>query len=165
MEQQSQFEGWAILEIFGHQKYAGFVKTEYYGTACMFRCDVPPLEERQQVTRGGCYVETDADSRSWVPPGSIVKKSATQGYSKLFGVGSIYSMTPCDEKAALAAVEELQPRGLMLVSLPKGKAISAGSPADVPPKEGFDCCGGDLVYGHEIGCPSNDGGENPDDDD
>ena len=105
MEQQSQFEGWAILEIFGHQKYAGFVKTEYYGTACMFRCDVPPLEERQQVTRGGCYVETDADSRSWVPPGSIVKKSATQGYSKLFGVGLIYSMTPCDEKAALAAVE------------------------------------------------------------
>jgi hypothetical protein len=163
MEQQSQFEGWAILEIFGHQKYAGFVKTEYYGTACMFRCDVPPLEERQQVTLGGCYVASDADSRSWVPPGSTVQKCATQGYSKLFGVGAIYSMTPCDQDAALKAVEELQPRSLMLVSLPKGRTIAAGSPADIPSETGFDCCGGDLAHGHEIGCPSTyDAGEDPD---
>jgi len=159
MEQQSQFEGWAILEIFGHQKYAGFVKTEYYGTACMFRCDVPPLEERQQVTRGGCYVETDADSRSWVPPGSIVKKGVTQGYSKLFGVGAIYSMTPCDQDAALKAVEELQPRSLMLVSLPKGKALGAAPEAI---SRDYDCCGGNPEEGHNLGCSYFDEEEDPD---
>jgi hypothetical protein len=153
--EQSSFEGWAILEIFGHQKYAGFVKTEYYGTACMFRCDVPPLEERERVTRGGAYVETETDTRSWAPPGSRVKQVATQGYSKLFGVGAIYSMTPCDEAAALRAVEELQPRSLMLVSLPVGKAIAAGSPADIPPETGFDCCGGNLVEGHDEDCIEN----------
>jgi hypothetical protein len=131
-EQQSTYEGWAILEIFGHQKYAGFVKTEYFGTACMFRCDVPPLPEREQVTKGGCYVETDVDSRSWVPPGSKVKKVATIGYTKLFGVGAIYSMTPCDEQAALRAVEEIQPRSLMLVSLPAGKALAAGADPESP---------------------------------
>jgi hypothetical protein len=126
-EQQSTYEGWAILEIFGHQKYAGFVKTEYFGTACMFRCDVPPLNEHEKVTKGGCYVDEDANGRRWVPPGSTVKAPATIGYSKLFGVGAIFSMTPCDEQAALRAVEELQPRSLMLVSLPAGKALAAAA--------------------------------------
>lgn len=147
MTEQSQFEGWAILEIFGHQKYAGYVKTEYYGTACMFRCDVPPLEEREQVTRAGCYVncEPNPDSgqvehSAWVPPGSSVKKAATLGYSKLFGVGAIYSMTPCDQEAALRAVEELQPRSLMLVSLPVGKTITAAATFGNP--FGVDLCPG-----------------------
>lgn len=124
-DQQSHFEGFAILEIFGHQKYAGFVKTEYFGTACMFRCDIPPLPEREKVTQSGCYVDEAPNLRQWVPPGSTVKTVATEGYSKLFGVGAIYAMTPCDEKAALAAVEKLQPRSLMLVKLPEGKALAA----------------------------------------
>src|SRR5258706_1182508 len=131
-ETQSAFEGWAILEIFGHQKYAGFVRTVYYGTACMFQCDVPPLKERERVTISGCYVDFKAfpdppiESREWAQPGSTVKQPATEGYSKLFGVGAIYALTPCDEKAALKAVEEIQPRPLMLVSLPEGKALTAG---------------------------------------
>jgi hypothetical protein len=150
-DQQSNFEGWAILEIFGHQKYAGFVKTEYYGTACMFRCDVPPLKERERITRSGLRVETpdDPNVHVWAPPGSSVKHCATQGYSKLFGVGAIYSMTPCDEAAALRAVEELQPRSLMLVSLPPEKALAAAAePQDID----FKCCAGNPHDGHEIGC-------------
>jgi hypothetical protein len=133
-EQQSEYSGWAILEIFGHQKYAGYVKAEYYGTACMFRCDVPPLPERERVTRSCCYVTSiepnfpgSPEVTRYAPAGSTVKEAATPGYSKLFGVGSIYSMTPCDEAAALRAVEELQPRALMLVSLPVGKALGAAA--------------------------------------
>jgi hypothetical protein len=133
-QQQSHFEGFAILEIFGHQKYAGFVRTEYFGTACMFRCDIPPLPEREQIVRSGAYVKgvlTDSDEirserHTWVPPGSTVKQPATVGYSKLFGVNAVYSMTPCDEKACLAAVAEIQPRPLMLVKLPEGKALAPG---------------------------------------
>jgi hypothetical protein len=128
-DQQSSFEGFAILEIFGHQKYAGYVKTEYFGSECMLRLDIPPLQERERVTKGGCYVLEHRDGqgnelRSWVPPGSTVKEIATDGYSKMFGVKAIYSMTPCDEKACLAAVAELQPRPLMLVKLPEGKALT-----------------------------------------
>lgn len=119
-EAQSNFEGWAILEIFGHQRFAGFVKTEYYGTACMFRLDVPPLEERTRTTKRAGSVDGQ-----WTPAGTVVKEGATLGYSKLFGVGAIYALTPCDEKAALKAVEEIQPRPLMLVSLPQEKALSA----------------------------------------
>ena len=150
--EQSTFEGFAILEIFGHQKYAGYVTTEYYGAACMFRCDVPPLPERERVTKSGCYVQGSGDFSQYAPAGSTVKEPATIGYTKSFGVGAIYSMTPCDKEACLAAVAELQPRPLMLVSLPVGKAIAAGSPADIPPETGFSCCAGNLAEGHEIGC-------------
>ena len=145
-EGQSEYSGWAILEIFGHQKYAGYVTTQTFGTAVLFRCDVPPLSEREKTTRSGCYL---AD-RSYAPPGSTVKESETPGYSKLFGVGAIYSMTPCDEAAALRAVEELQPRALMLVSLPVGKALGAGA---LPPHlDELPCCGGNHEEGHSTGC-------------
>lgn len=71
-----------------------------------------------------------------------MKKAATIGYTKLFGVGAIYSMTPCDEAAALRAVEELQPRSLMLVSLPAGKALAAAEiDAAIDPYDGdSDLC-------------------------
>jgi hypothetical protein len=121
-DQQSSFEGWAILEIFGHQRYAGFVKTEVFGTASMFRLDVPALEERTRVTKRAGSVDGQ-----WAPAGTTVKESATPGYSKLFGVGAIYCLTPCTQEAALAAVEEIQPRALMLVSLPEGKTLAAAA--------------------------------------
>ena len=47
MEANATFEGWAIVELFGHGKEAGFVKTEYYGSCAMFRVDVPELPERE----------------------------------------------------------------------------------------------------------------------
>jgi hypothetical protein len=144
MSEQSSFEGWAILEIFGHQKYAGYVKTEYYGTACMFRCDVPALEARERVTRGGCRVQVgdDPDHHEYVPPGSTVQEAATPPYTKLFGVGAIYSMTPCDEKACLAAVAELQPRPLLLVSLPSNGKTMAEMPLSgwLGPPDPLDLC-------------------------
>ena len=143
MDTQSSYEGWGILEIFGHQKYAGFIKTEYFGVAAMVRCDVPPLDERQRITRNGCYVETEKDTSVWTPPGSTVKQPATQGYSKLFGISAIFSMTPCDEKAALAAVEEIQPRSLMLIKLPEGaKAIAAAVDRAIDPDDEEEDDGG-----------------------
>lgn len=40
---QATFEGWAVLEIFGHQRYAGYVTTQAFGQSVLFRVDVPPL--------------------------------------------------------------------------------------------------------------------------
>ncbi len=152
-EDQARYEGWAILEIFGHQRFAGFVKTEYYGTACMFRLDVPPLEERTRVTKRAGTV-----GGQWVQAGATVQEGAVQGYSKLFGVGAIYAMTPCTQEAALAAVEEIQPRPLMLVSLPPEKALeSAALPVSMCPACGApqnDC---NCLLGDEDEDPYEDG--------
>jgi hypothetical protein len=151
-EQQAAFEGWAILEIFGHQTFAGYVKTEYYGGDAMFRLDVPPLPEREHVTRSGCYVENGSpDLRRWVNAGATIKAVATEGYTKLFGVKALYSMTPCTQEAALKAVESIQPRALMLVSLPPEKAIAQ---AAEPIERGFTCCDGNPEEGHSDGCPN-----------
>jgi len=108
----------------------------------MFRCDIPPLPERERITRSGLRVATpeDPEVHVWAPPGSSVKHCATQGYTKLFGVGAIYSMTPCDQEAALRAVEEIQPRALMLISLPTEKAIAAAA----EPENMFDDADTDM---------------------
>jgi hypothetical protein len=125
-EQQARFEGWAVLEIFGHQRYAGYVTTEAYGQAVMFRIDVPPLEERERITRSYEWI----DDRN-VPPGSTVKEAAVPGYTKLFGVGAIYGITPCTQDAAVKAVAAMQPRKLQLISLGQERALGK-APTDEP---------------------------------
>lgn len=110
---ESNFEGWAVVEVFGHQRYAGFVTTEAFGQAVLFRVDVPPLAERERVTKHYGY---DDDGNS-VPPGSTVKESAVQGYTKYFGPGAIYAMTPCTQDVAQEAVESMQPRKVSIVTL------------------------------------------------
>ncbi len=41
-----------------------------------------------------------------------------QGYTKYFGPGAIYAMTPCTQEAAEEAVASMQPRKVSLVSVP-----------------------------------------------
>jgi hypothetical protein len=112
-EQQSTFAGYAILEIFGHQRYAGYVQTQTFGQAVMWRIDVPGLEPRERISTAFDYV-----GNTRCPPGTIIREGAVQGYSKLFGSGAIYCCTPCTQEAALKAVEEMQARPLMVVKVP-----------------------------------------------
>ncbi len=48
---QTPIEGWAILELFGHNKTAGYVTTAIIGTSGMLRVDVPELEDAPGYTR------------------------------------------------------------------------------------------------------------------
>lgn len=105
MENQANFNGWAIVEIMGHQRYAGKVSTETFGGTVLFRVDVPPLPERE-ATLGYSRQVNDV----YMPQGSKVMFSEVQGYSKLFGAASIYCITPCSEEAAVAAVEQMSMR-------------------------------------------------------
>lgn len=120
---QSNFSGFAVVEIYGHQKYAGHVSTELFGTAVMFRIDIPALEERERWTERNEY----HNEFGYLKPGTKVKEGAVQGYTKLFGPGAIFSLTPCTEEACIKAVEAMQPRPFMVVELPKLPALEAGS--------------------------------------
>lgn len=42
----AKFESWAILEIMGHQKYAGRVSEQAIGGASFVRVDVPEIDGR-----------------------------------------------------------------------------------------------------------------------
>ena len=40
-ENQAEFKGWAKVEVMGHQSHIGYVTTEAYGQAVLFRIDRP----------------------------------------------------------------------------------------------------------------------------
>jgi len=124
--QQAKFDGWAIVDVLGHQRYVGYVTTEAYGQAVLFRIDVPALDERNRVTKRPGYA---GDGR-YLPAGTTVVEGAVAGYTKLIGAGSIYAITPCTKEAALEAVEQAQPRPLMQVVLPPEKALPQTTATD-----------------------------------
>lgn len=112
----TQFSGWAIVEMFGHQREAGFVTTRYFGTACLFQVDVPDLPERDFCLTEAAYVDG-----KWTPAGAKVRRPGTPGRSRLLGPGAVYAMNPCTEVAARAAIEASLGRELVLLEFPPGK--------------------------------------------
>jgi len=147
--QQARFDGWAIVDVLGHQRYVGYVTTEAYGQAVLFRVDVPALDARERTTKAPEYV-----GHRYVPAGTVVKEGEVQGYTKLIGSGSIYCITPCSKEAALKAVGEMQRRPLMSLTLPEGHALPAAPLSDeendaLNDAEGDDESDDDEVTGDE----------------
>src|SRR5271154_4995145 len=67
-------EGWSVAELFGHGKAIGFVTTEYFGTACIFRCYTPERAAREYLLEKpsyGRHPETMAEML--LPAGTKVK--------------------------------------------------------------------------------------------
>jgi hypothetical protein len=129
-ENQASFTGWARVEVMGHQTHIGFVKTEAYGQAVMFRVDTPELPEREYVLTEPAYVST-----VWTRAGATVRRIARPGCSVLVGAGSIYRIIPCTEAAALKAIDADERAVLKLVSLPESAALP---PGDEAPDERFE---------------------------
>ena len=146
-QQQAKFEGWAVIGLFGHQKEAGFVTTEYYGGAAMFRIDVPELPAREwileQPQRG--------DNYELLPVGTKVKREAVSARTRLVGPGAVYDMTPCTEELVRRAIERGINRPLIVLELPKDKQLTAGEPPEDDDEEEDYTAGVDLEEdGEEI---------------
>lgn len=124
-ETQTSFSGWAKVEVMGHQSHIGFVTTEVYGTACMFRIDQPAIPEEQRT-----LAEREYTSSGYLSAGTVVKQPTIEGVSVLVGSGSIYRIIPCTEAVALKAVRESQRKPLVVVSLPESMALPAASDRD-----------------------------------
>src|SRR5580698_405506 len=92
---QGVFEGWAVVELFGHSQEIGFVTTEAYGGAVLFRVDRPELIEREYTLERPEYIDYQT-----VPKGSKVKRSGLPAKSRLIGPAAIYALNPCTEEAA-----------------------------------------------------------------
>jgi hypothetical protein len=57
MAEQTEFKTWAIVEVMGHNEYAGFVSSESIAGAGMLRVDVPETSKRAAFTK---YLSTSA---------------------------------------------------------------------------------------------------------
>lgn len=126
-QKQAVFDGWAIVDVLGHQRYVGYVTTEAYGQAVLFRIDVPQLEARDRVTKRPGYI-----GDRYCPAGTTVQEGPVAGYTKLIGAGSIYAITPCTKEAALTAVEDMQSRPLMSLQLPSDHALPEPMAVECP---------------------------------
>ena len=82
---QSRMACWAKVEVMGHQSHVGFVRTEAYGQAVLFRIDTPELPEREYVLTEPEYVKDDGPGVTWAPAGAKVRREATPGVTVLVG--------------------------------------------------------------------------------
>ena len=91
MTDTDKFQGWAILELMGHRRLAGWVtETELAGQGVL-RLDVPRT--------------TAEDAVEGAPPDGEEPWLGTQYYSP----AALYCMTPCDEASARAVARYAQP--------------------------------------------------------
>lgn len=93
MEQTTadRFECWCIVEVFGHNVFAGFVSERTIGGAALIQVDVPEVDEQHPA------------------------------FTKLFGASAIYSMTPTTEAHAREAAAQIRVRPVTLYILPEPK--------------------------------------------
>jgi len=132
-QQQASFSGWARVEVMGHQTHIGFVRTEVYGAAVMFRIDQPEFPEREFTLTRPAYVEG-----RWTDAGAKVKRQPIKGCTVLVGAGSIYRIIPCSEEAARLAIEEIERAELKLIEPPPGRTLAAPFPVDQEDEEEDD---------------------------
>ena len=89
---ESPFEGWAVLELMGHRKLAGYVSEQEIAGASFIRIDVPATNGEGNV--------------------------ATQFYS----AGAVYCLTPTTEQIARGLAAHAQPEPVTRWELPPAAA-------------------------------------------
>jgi hypothetical protein len=123
-DNQAEFRGFARVEVMGHQSHCGFVTTEAYGQAVLFRIDRPEIPEHEETL----------DHADWVgetrcPAGTVVRRAKIDAVTVLVGSGSIYRIIPCTEEAARKAIiNESERRPLSVVRLPESVQIAEVAP-------------------------------------
>lgn len=126
---QSAFEGYAVIEMMGHRKEIGFVTTQAFGQAVLFRVDTPELPEREYILQSPEY----AGGR-YCPVGTKVQRPSSPARSCLVAPSALYAINPCSEQAAMAMVERNISRPLIILELPE-QALLPGAPASDFPDE------------------------------
>lgn len=118
---QATFEGWAAIEMMGHRKEIGFVTTQAFGQAVLFRVDNPGLPEREYILESPEYA-----GGQYCPTGTKVKRSSSPARSCLVAPSALYAINPCSEQAAMAMIERSIARPLIVLELPEQAALPPG---------------------------------------
>src|ERR1051326_2593236 len=120
---QGTFEGWAIVEMMGHRKEIGFVTTQAFGQAVLFRVDTPELPEREYTLESPEYSRHNGAGERWCPIGTKVKRESSPARSCLVAPSSLYAINPCTEEAAMLAIERSVHRPLIALEIPPQAAL------------------------------------------
>ncbi len=115
-EQQVKFETWALLELYGHARLAGLVSEQTIGGVGFIRVDVPEVQRQAMHWLDGGKHET------------VVETLA--GFTKFYGPGALFSITPTTEEIARAVACSIASRPIQQFDLPQLKALEAPSRDD-----------------------------------
>ena len=96
MADETTFEGWAILELMGHRRLAGYVRETTIAGAGFLRLDVPSNEANAGPDEAGM------EATQFYPPSSV------------------YCLTPTSEAAARAVAVRSRPEPVRRFELPAG---------------------------------------------
>jgi hypothetical protein len=116
---------YAVVEVLGHNTFAGKVSQHVLGGTAFIRVDVPTLPERKTKT-------------SW---GSEQVYPEVRGFTKLIGASSIYAITPCSEEVARLTAESRRSSPLEVVNVTPKQLPAPAPRADEEDEddEGMHC--------------------------
>ncbi len=143
---QGTFEGWAIVEMMGHRKEIGFVTTQAFGQAVLFRVDTPELPEREYTLEHPEYARLNGMGERWCPMGTKVKREASPARSCLVAPSSLYAINPCSEQAAMALIERNKARPLIALEVPEQAALPPATMLEVQDYDDEDSTTGDEGF-------------------
>ena len=95
MDENTKFEHWAIVELFGRQVIAGKVTEQTIGGTAFVRVDVPEMGDQP-------------------------------GFTRFYGNGAIYALTPVSEEVARMALKHHQPEPVN-VYVPDLRRLTSGA--------------------------------------
>ena len=151
--EQAKFEGWAIVEMMGHQREIGYVTTEAYGVAVLFRIDVPEIPAYEFILKRPEYGSDGLGGERYLPVGTKVQREGTQGRSRLVSPAALYAMNPCTQDAAVAALKAASSRPLICIELPKERLLAIPGENVAAEEEGVCTeCGASPGEWHEESC-------------
>lgn len=128
---EGRLEFWAVLELFGHSKIAGYVREVSLGGDAMLRVDVPELKFTEQLPA----YRRPAD-------GVMTREVELAGFTKFYSPKAVFAMTPATEETCRAIMQSLSVQPISPFDLPKAlpsPAIASGEDEDgfIPDDEPF----------------------------
>jgi len=101
--ERSTFEGWALVELFGHVQQYGYVTTLYFGNTPMFKVTDPGQGEREVTLLASTYV-----GHKYLYNGSVIHKAERPAKERIIGISAIYSIQPMTEAEVASMLDGLQ---------------------------------------------------------
>ena len=121
MADKASLDEWCIVDIMGHQKFAGRVSEQNIAGTALLRIDIPARGEQPAFT-------------------------------KLFGMSSVYAITPTTEELATAIASKLRQVPIGIYDLPESMQAKLRAPALTGGSIGYDR-NDEYEDDHDDDCP------------
>ena len=131
-ESKESFRQWCVVELFGHQKIAGLVSEFQIAGGSLVRVDVPALEAVPPTT-----MQQDGDG--YITRYAQAEKPAMPAFTKMYGLGAIYGISPCSEETARAMAAQIRVTPIDVFSVSDWmQMVASNNRAKLPDRSGHD---------------------------